>query len=96
VKLSILDSILQDQIFSEVDAFFAWTFVKRRPLWQTLLSFFWPVLTLAICLFPVYPHRCKILILYSCAGVLALILSLLLGKFFCIYLYYIVLRAGHS
>ncbi|KAK4608418.1 hypothetical protein RGQ29_001997 [Quercus rubra] len=72
--------IFPDQIFCEVDAFFAWTFVKRRPLWQTLLSFFWPVLTLAICLFPVYPHRCKILILYSCAGVLALILSLLLVR----------------
>ncbi|KAK9274008.1 hypothetical protein L1049_018822 [Liquidambar formosana] len=69
--------IFPDQVFSENDAFFAWTFVKRRPLWQTLLSFFWPVLTLAICLFPVYPHRCKLLILYSCAGVLLLILCLL-------------------
>ncbi|KAK6802585.1 hypothetical protein RDI58_000365 [Solanum bulbocastanum] len=48
--------IYHDQVFSENDAFFAWAFVKRRPLWQTLLSFFWPVLTLAICLFPVYPH----------------------------------------
>ncbi|XP_061367409.1 uncharacterized protein LOC133310494 [Gastrolobium bilobum] len=70
--------IFPEQVFSENDAFFAWTFVKRHPLWQTLLSFFWPVLTLAICLFPVYPHRCKILILYSCAGILFLILSLLL------------------
>ncbi|KDP22099.1 hypothetical protein JCGZ_25930 [Jatropha curcas] len=70
--------IFPDQVFSENDAFFAWTFVKRRPLWQTLLSFFWPVLTLAICLFPVYPHRCKLLILYLCAGALLLILSLLL------------------
>ncbi|XP_057953442.1 uncharacterized protein LOC131147845 [Malania oleifera] len=72
--------IFPDQVFSENDAFFAWTFVKRRPLWQTLLSFFWPVLTLAICLFPVYPHRCKLLILYSCAGVLLLILCLLLVR----------------
>lgn len=70
--------IFPDQVFSDNDAFFAWTFVNRRPLWQTLLSFFWPVLTLAICLFPVYPHRCKLLILYSCAGVLLLILCLLL------------------
>ncbi|XP_059665286.1 uncharacterized protein LOC132311404 [Cornus florida] len=69
--------IFPGQVFSENDAFFAWTFEKRHPLWQTLLSFFWPVLTLAICLFPVYPHRCKLLILYSCAGVLLLILSLL-------------------
>ncbi|KAG5517553.1 hypothetical protein RHGRI_038077 [Rhododendron griersonianum] len=69
--------IFPDQIFSENDAFFAWTFVNRRPLWQTLLSFFWPVLTLAICLFPVYPHQAKLLILYSCAGILLLILSLL-------------------
>ncbi|GAB4856034.1 hypothetical protein Ancab_024673 [Ancistrocladus abbreviatus] len=66
------------QTFSDNDAFFVWTFVKRRPLWQTLLSFSWPVLTLAICLFPVYPHRCKLVVLYSCAGVLLLILSLLL------------------
>ncbi|KAL4310640.1 hypothetical protein GQ457_01G048890 [Hibiscus cannabinus] len=70
--------IFPEQVFSENDAFFAWTFVKRRPLWQTLLSFVWPVLTLAICLFPVYPHRCKLLILYSCAGLLVLIFSLLL------------------
>ncbi|KAI4305075.1 hypothetical protein L6164_028464 [Bauhinia variegata] len=70
--------IFPEQVFSENDAFFAWTFLKRRPLWQTLLSFCWPVLTLAICLFPVYPHRCKLLILYSCAGILLLILSLLL------------------
>lgn len=73
----ILWLLLQEQGFSENDAFFAWTFVKRRPLWQTLLSFFWPVLTLAICLFPVYPHRCKLLILYSCLGVLVLFFSLL-------------------
>ncbi|XVE60000.1 hypothetical protein DITRI_Ditri05aG0091500 [Diplodiscus trichospermus] len=70
--------IFPEQVFYENDAFFAWTFVKWRPLWQTLLSFFWPVLILAICLFPVYPHRCKLLILYSCAGFLLLILSLLL------------------
>ncbi|KAK4358885.1 hypothetical protein RND71_021114 [Anisodus tanguticus] len=70
--------IYHDQVFSENDAFFAWTFVKRRPLWQTLLSFCWPVLTLAICLFPVYPHQVKLLILYSCASVLLLILCLLL------------------
>uniref|UniRef100_A0A2P2LNT5 Translocation protein SEC62 n=2 Tax=Rhizophora mucronata TaxID=61149 RepID=A0A2P2LNT5_RHIMU len=70
--------IFPEQVFSDNDAFFAWTFVKRHPLWQTLLSFFWPVLTLAICLFPVYPHWCKLMILYSCAGILLLILSLLL------------------
>lgn len=69
--------IFPDQVFSDHDAFFAWTFVKRRPLWQTLLSILWPVLTLAICLFPVYPHSCKLLILYTCAGLLLLILSLL-------------------
>ncbi|KAG6762321.1 hypothetical protein POTOM_032814 [Populus tomentosa] len=72
--------IFPDQVFSENDAFFAWAFVKRRPLWQTLLSLSWPVLTLAICMFPVYPHRCKLLILYSCAGLLLLILSLLSCK----------------
>ncbi|GFP98789.1 hypothetical protein PHJA_002022800 [Phtheirospermum japonicum] len=49
--------ICTDQVFSDNDAFFAWTFVNRRPLWQTLLSLLWPVLTLAICLFPVYPHK---------------------------------------
>ncbi|KAG6789452.1 hypothetical protein POTOM_005550 [Populus tomentosa] len=69
--------IFPDQVFSENDSFFAWTFVKQRPLWQTLLSLSWPVLTLAICLFPVYPHGCKLLILYSCAGLLLLIFSLL-------------------
>ncbi|XP_010544185.1 PREDICTED: uncharacterized protein LOC104816878 [Tarenaya hassleriana] len=72
--------IFPEQVFSETDAFFAWTFEKRHPLWQTLLSFFWPVLTLAICLFPVYPHRCKLIVLYSCAGILLLILTLLLVR----------------
>ncbi|GER38362.1 translocation protein sec62 [Striga asiatica] len=72
--------IFADQVFSDNDAFFAWTFVNRRPLWQTLLSFFWPVLTLAICLFPVYPHQVKLFILYFCAGVLLLILCLLLVR----------------
>nr|GME04084.1 Translocation protein Sec62 [Ipomoea batatas] len=70
--------IYHDQVFSENDAFFAWTFEKRSALWQTLLSFSWPVLTLAICLFPVYPHRCKLIILYTCASLLLLILCLLL------------------
>ncbi|PKI42494.1 uncharacterized protein LOC116209835 [Punica granatum] len=69
--------IFPEQVFSDNDAFFAWAFVKRHPLWQTLLSFFWPVLTLAICLFPIYPHQVKLLVLYSCAGILLLILSLL-------------------
>ncbi|KAI3937840.1 hypothetical protein MKW92_039117 [Papaver armeniacum] len=66
-----------DQQFSDNDAFFAWTFVKRRPLWQTILSFVWPVVTLAICLFPVFPHQCKLLVLYTCAGLLLLIFSVL-------------------
>ncbi|KAL0370356.1 UNVERIFIED_CONTAM: hypothetical protein Sangu_0353700 [Sesamum angustifolium] len=70
--------IFADQVFSDNDAFFAWTFVKRQPLWQTLLSFSWPVVALAICLFPVYPHQVKLLILYFCAGVLLLIFCLLL------------------
>ncbi|KAK4764211.1 hypothetical protein SAY87_013649 [Trapa incisa] len=75
--ISFLKNNAEEQVFSDSDAFFAWAFVKRHPLWQTLLSFFWPVLTLAICLFPVYPHQVKLLILYSCAGILLLILSLL-------------------
>ncbi|KNA19002.1 hypothetical protein SOVF_065620 [Spinacia oleracea] len=66
------------QTFSDNDAFFVWTFIKRHPLWQTLLSFSWPVLTLAICLFPVYPHTAKLVVLYLCAGILLLILSVLL------------------
>ncbi|KAJ4978530.1 hypothetical protein NE237_009310 [Protea cynaroides] len=72
--------IFPDQVFSDNDAFFAWTFVKRRPLWQTILSFLWPVLTLAICLFPVFPHQCKLLVLYTCAGALLLIFTVLLAR----------------
>ncbi|KAK6119762.1 hypothetical protein DH2020_046503 [Rehmannia glutinosa] len=66
-----------DQVFSDNDAFFAWTFVNRRPLWQTLLSFCWPVLTLAICLFPCIPTKSSYLYSTS-AGVLLLILCVLL------------------
>ncbi|XP_078441715.1 translocation protein-like protein [Wolffia australiana] len=72
--------IFRDQVFSENDAFFAWTFMKRRTLWQTILSFLWPLVAVAVCLFPVYPYQCKLLVLYSCAGALLLILSLLLVR----------------
>ncbi|PIA53615.1 hypothetical protein AQUCO_00900293v1 [Aquilegia coerulea] len=72
--------IFSDQVFSENDAFFAWAFVKRRPLWQTILSFVWPIVTLAICLFPVFPHRCKLIVLYSCAGLLLLIFTVLIFR----------------
>ncbi|CAL5202435.1 unnamed protein product [Lathyrus oleraceus] len=70
--------IFPEQVFSENDTFYAWAFVKRHPLWQTLLSFFWPVLTLAICLFPVYPTSCKLLVIYSCGWILIVFFSLLL------------------
>ncbi|KAF3796137.1 Translocation protein [Nymphaea thermarum] len=69
--------IFPDQVFSENDAFFAWTFVKRRPLWQTILSFLVPVVTLACCLFPVFPHWCKLLVLYFLVGFLLFICTML-------------------
>lgn len=71
---------LQEQVFTENDGFYAWMFLKRRTLWQTILSFIWPVFALAVCLFPVYPYQCKIVVLYSCAGALLFIVSLLLCK----------------
>ncbi|MQL79090.1 hypothetical protein Taro_011541 [Colocasia esculenta] len=71
--------IFQEQVFSENDAFFAWTFMKRRTLWQTILSFLWPLVALAMCLFPVYPYQCKLVVLYSCAGALLFIVTLLLS-----------------
>ena len=70
--------IHQEQVFTENDGFYAWMFLKRRTLWQTILSFIWPVFALAVCLFPVYPYQCKIVVLYSCAGALLFIVSLLL------------------
>uniref|UniRef100_A0A0D6R3Z8 Translocation protein SEC62 n=1 Tax=Araucaria cunninghamii TaxID=56994 RepID=A0A0D6R3Z8_ARACU len=66
-----------EQLFSEGDSFFAWTFEKRRPLWQTILSFLVPVVTLACCLFPIFPHWCKLVVLYSCLGFLSLIFTTL-------------------
>ncbi|KAJ4755559.1 Translocation protein sec62 [Rhynchospora pubera] len=69
-----------EQEFSENDGFFAWTFMKRRTLWQTILSFLWPLLALAICLFPVYPYQCKIVVLYSCAGALLFIVTILIFR----------------
>lgn len=71
---------MQEQVFSENDAFFAWTFMKRQTLWQTIISFLWPLVALAVCLFPVYPYRCKIVVLYSCAGALLLLVSLIFCK----------------
>jgi hypothetical protein len=71
---------LQEQVFTENDGFYAWMFLKRRTLWQTILSFVWPLFALAVCLFPVYPYQCKIVVLYSCAGALLFIVSLLLCK----------------
>ncbi|KAG8058892.1 hypothetical protein GUJ93_ZPchr0002g23326 [Zizania palustris] len=70
--------IHHEQVFTENDGFFAWMFLKRRTLWQTILSFVWPLFALAVCLFPVYPYQCKIVVLYSCAGALLFIVSLLL------------------
>ncbi|KAG0455583.1 hypothetical protein HPP92_024875 [Vanilla planifolia] len=67
-----------EQAFAKEDAFFAWTFMKRRALWQTILSFLWPLVALAMCLFPVYPYQVKIVVLYSCAGALLFIVTLLL------------------
>lgn len=69
--------LFQEQEFSENDSFFAWTFEKRRPLWQTILSFLVPVITVACCLFPIFPHWCKLLVLYSCLGFLSVIFSTL-------------------
>lgn len=71
---------LQEQVFTENDGFYAWMFLKRRTLWQTVLSFVWPLFALAVCLFPVYPYQCKIVVLYSCAGALLFIVSILLRK----------------
>ncbi|KAJ1275403.1 hypothetical protein BS78_05G133100 [Paspalum vaginatum] len=70
--------IHNEQVFTENDGFFAWMFLKRRTLWQTILSFVWPLFALAVCLFPVYPYQCKIVVLYSCAGALLCIVSILL------------------
>ncbi|KAH7423918.1 hypothetical protein KP509_12G080600 [Ceratopteris richardii] len=67
-----------DQTFSVNDAFFAWTFERRRPLWQTVLSFLVPIVTLACCLFPVFPHWCKLVVLYTCLTFLAAVFTLLL------------------
>jgi len=66
-----------EQKFSEKDSFFAWTFERRRPLWQTVLSFLVPIVTLACCLFPVFPHWCKLGVLYFCLTLLSLIFGLL-------------------
>jgi translocation protein SEC62 len=68
----------QEQMFSENDSFYAWTFERRRPLWQTVLSFLVPVVTLACCLFPVFPHWCKLGVLYTCLAFLTLIFGVLI------------------
>ncbi|KAG0574631.1 hypothetical protein KC19_VG278100 [Ceratodon purpureus] len=68
----------QEQMFSEKDSFYAWTFERRRPLWQTVLSFLVPVVTLACCLFPVFPHWCKLGVLYFCLAFLTLIFGVLI------------------
>ncbi|KAM0950372.1 putative translocation protein Sec62 [Dioscorea sansibarensis] len=70
--------IYPEQVFSENDAFFAWTFMKRQTLWQAILAFSWPLVALAMCLFPVYPYQCKIVVLYTCAGALLFIVSMLI------------------
>ncbi|KAJ0973673.1 hypothetical protein J5N97_015638 [Dioscorea zingiberensis] len=69
-----------EQVFSENDAFFAWTFMKRQTLWQAILAFSWPLVALAMCLFPVYPYQCKIVVLYTCAGALLFIVSVLVVR----------------
>ncbi|AQK61675.1 translocation protein-related [Zea mays] len=72
--------IHNEQVFTENDGFYAWMFLKRRTLWQTVLSFVWPLFALAVCLFPVYPYQCKIVVLYSLRAAIFGILWVLLGK----------------
>lgn len=72
--------ICQEQKFSEKDSFYAWTFERRRPLWQTVLSFLVPVVTLACCLFPIFPHWCKLGVLYFCLAFLTLIFGVLIFR----------------
>lgn len=69
--------VYPEQTFSVDDAFFAWTFERRRPLWQTVLSILVPIVTLACCLFPVFPHWCKLVVLYTCLTFLAAVLSII-------------------
>ena len=88
--LGICNFSCQDQTFSVDDAFFAWTFERRRPLWQTVLSFFVPIITLACCLFPVFPHPCKLVVLYTCLTFLSTILSILFCKLILFLLQYIL------
>ncbi|KAL3686688.1 hypothetical protein R1sor_012997 [Riccia sorocarpa] len=80
-----------DQVFSEDDAFFAWTYERRRPLWQTILSFSVPIVTLACCLFPIFPHWCKLAVLYFCLAFLALIFGVLFARWAVFYIMWIVL-----
>eukprot|EP00270_Netrium_digitus_P012256 TRINITY_DN3966_c0_g1_i4.p1 TRINITY_DN3966_c0_g1~~TRINITY_DN3966_c0_g1_i4.p1 ORF type:complete len:410 (+),score=123.32 TRINITY_DN3966_c0_g1_i4:227-1456(+) len=67
----------KDQVFSEEDGFYAWTFERTRPIWQMILSFMVPIVTVACCLFPVFPHSCKLAVLYLCLTFLALIFGIL-------------------
>eukprot|EP00850_Spirogloea_muscicola_P007752 SM000040S14764 [mRNA] locus=s40:208292:210982:+ [translate_table: standard] len=68
-----------DQSFAE-DGFYAWTFERKRPAWQYVLSFLVPVVTVACCLFPVAPHWCKLAVLYFCITLLCLIFGVLLRE----------------
>ncbi|BFI32083.1 translocation protein SEC62 [Marchantia polymorpha subsp. ruderalis] len=72
--------LFPEQIFSEDDAFFAWNYERRRPMWQIILSFLVPVVTLACCLFPIFPHWCKLAVLYFCLAFLALIFGVLFAR----------------
>ncbi|CAI5467246.1 unnamed protein product [Closterium sp. Yama58-4] len=67
----------QDQAFTVDDGFYAWTYERQQPIWQTILSFLLPVFTVACCLFPVFPHWCKLAVLYFLLGLIALIFLLL-------------------
>ncbi|GJP52700.1 hypothetical protein CLOM_g11792 [Closterium sp. NIES-68] len=67
----------QDQAFTVDDGFYAWMYERQQPVWQTILSFMLPVFTVACCLFPVFPHWCKLTVLYFLLGLIALIFLLL-------------------
>ncbi|GBG92067.1 hypothetical protein CBR_g54322 [Chara braunii] len=66
-----------EQLFTEDDGFFAWTYDRSTTLLQTLMSFLVPVLTIGICLFPVFPYWFKLGVLYTCLTFLGVIFSLL-------------------
>lgn len=70
----------QDGLKFDEDGFYAWTYEKPTPPWVYAVSALSAVGVILLCLFPIAPNWVKIGVLYSLAGLLAILIGILIVR----------------